>query len=84
MEALDKDGTQPILLRLPPDQIAAFQAIIDDLDLSEVKIESDPTLSDHAAFFMSNSEETSIDFDRLRQVISTHSAVLTTPTKEAS
>jgi hypothetical protein len=84
VEALEKDAAQPILLRLPPDQILAFQAIVDDLDLSQVRVEPDATLNDHAAFFMGNGAETSIDFDALQQTIFAHSAVLIAPAKEVS
>lgn len=84
VQALEKETSQPVVVRLPPDQIDAFKAIIDDLDLSRIAVESDATLGDHAAFVVGDDTETSIDFDALVAAIADHTAVLTTPVKEVS
>lgn len=84
VDALDADASRPVVLRLPEGQVEAFRAIISDLDLSQLTIEADPSLGAHAAFFMGNGCETSIDFDALNEAIATHTAVLTTTVKEVS
>lgn len=83
-DAIERDSTHPFVLRLPPNQIDVFQAVISDLDLSEIVIEADPALTEHAAFFMGGGHETSIDFDALHEAIKHHSKILITPAKEAS
>lgn len=84
IEALERDASHPIVIRLPPDQTDAFKAVIADIAAAQVRIEEDTTLGDHAAFIVGKNAETSIDFDALAAAIADHTKILTTPAKEVS
>lgn len=82
--ALLEDVTSPIILRLPPNQLGAFAAIIDDLGCVHVDIQSDSDLTDHAAFFAGPGGETSLDLDALLENIKEYSAIMLQPSQKVS
>ncbi|MBB5720429.1 hypothetical protein FHS72_000033 [Loktanella ponticola] len=84
LEAIERDASGPISIRLPPDQIQAFQLAVDDLDLARVTFVPDETLTDHAAIVCGPNSETALDLDGVLQVITEHSAILLTPSQKAS
>jgi hypothetical protein len=84
IQALEVDADLPIELRLPVDQVIAFQAAVADLNLKHVTLIPDHSLTDHAAFITSKAGKTSLDLDRVLQAIKDHSEILKAPTAEVS
>lgn len=75
-QALLADAAAPITLKVSPDQCAAVEAAVAELDAAVLQIVPDPTLSDAAAWVVTPRGETALDLNAALEATAAHIAAL--------
>jgi len=84
IDGVEREANRPVTLRVPRQQLVPIGRIIADLGMTHVTLSCHDDLSEHAAFFVSESEELSLDLDAALIAIRDHSEILLQNSQEVS